>query len=465
MEINGNIPPAATLGLSTLKNLQWKVGQILQAVVVKQLSEQLALLKINNQPVEAQTPQKLTAGTQLKLQVESLTDKPILKVLNQQLPTKAEPIITQAVKQALPIQNSILPLLANLSLISQNSNKLPIPPAIQVIAKELLSRLPNREQIQEAETVKQAVRNSGTFLENKLQKTADLLKQNMTSSDRPPLLSQPSEQTQKSATRIRSSAPVNSPKVFQQMLEKIAADSKQQPKQVKEIKDDVKGLLLRLLTVVNKQGNTTDKTPSGDAKPTTTAPTPTQTLLSGQQIQPPLNNKMPQAQKSEPPTLQNISNLLTLFQELGKQTESGLARTQLHQTSSLTTSDTGTLTWSLEIPIRNQDNIDIVHLIIEENEEKSGEKKQGKQWSVMLAVDLGELGPLHIKLQLLNDAISTTFWADKQDTAQLVNQNLAELKQRYESVGIETGDLHCYNAPPPVNPQRPVPMVMLDINA
>lgn len=460
MEINGNIPPLLNVALSSLKSSAWREGQILQAVVVRQLSAEMTLLKINNQQVQAENPKTLPPGTLLKVEVASLGEKPVLKVLNQQLPNPQQvensraPVLNQATQQALPKQSSILPLLTNLSLITaSNKSNIAFPAPIQAIAAEILSKLPTRDKIKTPEGLKQAIKDSGIFLENKLQTAAKTSLPTASSTKAPPATTT-AEGIKGSLEQIRLSALPDSP-----ALTKVAG-----------IENDIKGLLLRLINVVRHQIDL--KASVAKQTGTTTPPGPQSSLtpsLSEEiiaSLAPPLAGKKPQAQPKPQPTIANLTSMLTALQELGKQTEGSAARTQLNQIISIPGTEQGPNIWSLEMPVRNQESIDLFHFVIEEEPEQRGDKdKKSRKWSVMIAVDLGELGPLHIKLQLENEQISTLFWAEKQEASKLINNHMTELAKRYKKSGIESSQLQCFHGTPPESNLKQPTTVVLDVNA
>ncbi|MDZ4262643.1 MAG: hypothetical protein U1B30_09970, partial [Pseudomonadota bacterium] len=133
MKINGPPPASLNLTSATAQLQQLRVGQLLQAVVIKQLASDTVLLQLLNptsrttpgqppQPLQlkADTALPLVIGQRLQLQVSQLGDKPMLKVLNPLPATDA--VLKQALMQALPRQNSMTPLLANLSWITQQQS-------------------------------------------------------------------------------------------------------------------------------------------------------------------------------------------------------------------------------------------------------------------------------------------------------------------------------------------------------
>ncbi len=424
MEISGS--PASIIkpvqSPSAISN--WQVGQMLQATVIKQLTPQSLIIQVANQQLQADTTASLVVGQKLELRVSQLGDNPILqaRMLN---PTSASSgtshppsqsvttdiAINALLKQALPKQASMATLLANLTWLNQSVSKtVPIPAAVLDITKQLLKQLPTRENGTNAVQLKQSILNSGVFLESRLNKLA----RNRT--------------TQIASGKMLTSTTDTPP-------------------------TDLKLNLLRLfgaIQQITKTGNTEPRVTLGQSPQPFTPP--------------PLQGKTPQAQPRAKANLAGLTNLPLLLFELGKQVESSLARTQLHQAASLPSSEQAPLNLAFELPIRNNQHIDIFDVTINEDDKNHPNEKDNKQqWSINLAFDLDGLGPVQVKLKLIDNKVSTTFWAENVETSQLFNQNLEDLRQRYHQAGLESSQLCCYPGTPPSISSH-LPHIVLDIN-
>lgn len=144
-----------------------------------------------------------------------------------------------------------------------------------------------------------------------------------------------------------------------------------------------------------------------------------------------------------------------------------VSRLQSHQLSSLeqtgVTADGRLMsTWQLEIPMRNMQ--DIVPLQVKFQREDSPEREQPKErreerepkqqlWRVELAFAMEPLGPLQIQAQLIKGSLSSQLWAERPYTASLIESNLAGLRDRLLSAGLNVGDLDCHLGTPPQGPQ------------
>ncbi|PPK38048.1 flagellar hook-length control protein FliK [Pseudomonas laurylsulfatiphila] len=144
-----------------------------------------------------------------------------------------------------------------------------------------------------------------------------------------------------------------------------------------------------------------------------------------------------------------------------------VSRLQSHQLSSLeqtgVTADGRLMsTWQLEIPMRNLQ--DIVPLQVKFQREDAPEKEQPKErreerepkqqlWRVELAFAMEPLGPLQIQAQLIKGSLCGQLWAERPYTASLIESNLAGLRDRLVSAGLNVGDLDCHLGRPPQGPQ------------
>lgn len=133
-----------------------------------------------------------------------------------------------------------------------------------------------------------------------------------------------------------------------------------------------------------------------------------------------------------------------------------VSRLQTHQLSSLgqthTTHDgTQVTVWQLEVPARDQAHI--VPLQIKFQHEEPTHKKNDKQitpvWKIDLSFDLEPLGPLHIQASLQGSSISSQLWAQSDATAQLIDHELAHLRDRLLGIGLTVKDLTCHQGAPP----------------
>lgn len=447
----------------------WQIGQIMQARVVKQAGPQTLLLQVNNQRLLAESNVALSAGQRLELTVAQLGDKPVLQARllspvatgasQAQGGQSAAPLpgrsgevpVTQAglppnpspkpapqaslqlaanilLKQALSRQSSMAGLLANIAALNSDAARsTPLPPAVEAIVKQLYANLPSAARIEQAQQLKQAVNNSGVFLENKLNQA------------------------------VRGKPDMDMTRALQQSLQGPG----DKPSAVSVGGVDLKATLTRLLGAIQQvsRGAAAQGSP---AQPGTSA-TQTPPLPFAP---PPLRGQAPQPQARAEASVQQLASLPLLLAELSQQGEAALSRIQLHQAASLPAAEPTANSWALELPIRHGGQVDLFDMVIEEEtSQQQGDDDHGHPWSVTLAFDLNGLGPVYAKLRLNQDKVSTLFWAEHDETVRLFNQHLDELLQRYRDHGLETAELRCFQGPPPGAPGRNAPHVVLDVKA
>jgi len=86
-------------------------------------------------------------------------------------------------------------------------------------------------------------------------------------------------------------------------------------------------------------------------------------------------------------------------------------------------------------------------------------------WRIDLAFDLAPLGPLQVQAQLSQGRLSGQLWAEREQTARLVDSQLGELRERLLARGVDVGDLECHPGIPPQGPRTRVEQRWVDENA
>lgn len=203
-----------------------------------------------------------------------------------------------------------------------------------------------------------------------------------------------------------------------------------------QLDNDLKTLLLRLIGILSRhQTQTSTRLPTSTPLPAPPAP--------------PLAPLPPQAHTRPPATLAHITDTQDMMSALKQQSESALARLELHQLRSLPEQDDGPPQWVLELPTRNQDKIDIFQLLIGHNHPAQHDSTTPKEWAITIAMNLESLGPMYITLRLLEKRVVTTIWSERKETTALVKRYKDELTKRLSNAGLEPLILECYDGKPP----------------
>ncbi len=307
-----------------------------------------------------------------------------------------------ALRNALPRQLPLSTVLAGLLAASGGSRHPALPAEVLQQMQRLLERLPQREAVTRADGLRQALADSGLFLEARL------------------------------AEALRAGQPST------QLARQLAGD--------------LKGGLLGLLSLLLGQ--------AGGGKPVPA-------LVHGGETPPPLPHAQPVAQPRVPPPGQPPEGLSLprQLQQLLRQVDAGIARIQLSQLASIAEDDDGTRHWLLDLPLRDGERIDVLQLRIEQRRKRRESGERGL-WSVALALELPDLGPVHARVSLGGGTVSARFWAERDDTARLFDRHLGELQQRLRQAGLEVGQLAAHHGAPPAAESGPaLPRTLLDEQA
>lgn len=160
------------------------------------------------------------------------------------------------------------------------------------------------------------------------------------------------------------------------------------------------------------------------------------------------------------------SSFIRAVIKLLQQVESGLARVQLNQVNSLPTEDRPQTSLALELPIRHGEQTEIIELRIQrDSENESGDPDKPDQWSATLLLDLEKLGPIRVRVTVYGKTVSTTFWAEHQPTVALFNQHMDVLRSNLGEAGLNVGNLQCNPGVPPTSPQQTTSRVLLSTTA
>ena len=148
----------------------WQVGQIFHALVVGRNQNGLLDLKIGTEQVTSNTRRPFQPGESLKLLVIKNDDQVVLQVLDKQNRQTAKPLLQQLLRQALPRHTT--PSILFKKLDTFNSPTLPkptvLPKAVVKQITELMALIPDWKVVSNVKGLKQAIQNSGIFMEARL---------------------------------------------------------------------------------------------------------------------------------------------------------------------------------------------------------------------------------------------------------------------------------------------------------
>lgn len=325
----------------------WRIGNVLSARPLGVNEQGLLVLQVGALTVETEAP-----GTKLppqfQVRVLSVGAQPQLEVLSATAPLDST--VHQALRERLPQQNGYAPLLATVTALSQWSVAKQLPPYLRSALALLEHSMSTPRELATTEGLRQAVNRSGLFLEAQL-----------------------------------AQAPTNDATVVQ---------------------DDMKGALLRLMTIL--QGQATLSESSGD------------------EVDPPLlyRGVTPQGRLPLPPELATTSDATELLPRLNTDVQAALARLEVAQLQANPNH------WIVEIPVQHAEGADVLQISLKHEPEAE------RDWTMGFSLDLPSLGPIVGELQLRGLRLSVRLWAQLRETVDRLEGQFADLRQRLDATGL-----------------------------
>lgn len=475
----------------------WQVGQVLRGTILSSSPGGQALLQVGTHTLQGQSPIPLTAGQTVSLQVEGITPLPQLRIL----PTPGADPVGDAIRTLLPKQGSLVPLLNNLAQLG-NARPAVLPPLLQELSRSLLRQLPDTRSVSTAPGLRQAVSQSGLFLEARLLAARDSgrvnlnadLKSNLmrlvqlvrnwpgVSGDSsrgapgatrgpapgvaPPLPLPPGASPPPGQVTTPLPALATPPLPTSATAPLLPPGTSIPPAPGSATGQAIGGSSTAAPATLVRGLRAATALPAGAGAPTGPSANPTAVpasalarvwLTSGQPLPlppaPPLRGQPPHPHARGAASLQAQQPAPLLRAELLQQAEASVARLQLSQLASLPQSrDTG-LEWLLDLPVRRGEETDVWSLGIRRDEPQGGrdQERLGPLWTVQLAFDLPGLGPIQARVSLRGEQVSTWFWATREVTMPLLQDHLQELRRELEASGLQVAQLHCLHGSMPGN--------------
>jgi len=435
----------------------------------------------NDNPQQYQITSKvpIDVGTKLLLKINNDNSALLLKVLSQpgtptsNLPNSpstlnnpAQQILENNLRQSVPLQQP-LKLLLPLLIQSQSSplvlnNKAQNALLTQNIA-QLVNSFPTPTSLQNPTGLKQAIGNSGIFLESKLANATQA------PANQAQAATQQATVTQGAANKIgqATTSLVNtSTNTNSQATNPLPQQTTANPLNAAPLNNDLKSQIQTLSQQVDKALAQTS--PQNSAQPTvsnTTGTTPTTAIekpveqLDKAALIPAANLILQAAAKSKANNSGNSStkeNLDIVLRQLGKQLLASIARTQVNQLESMANraqlnpdNPTVNNSYVLELPILNGKRIDNLEMKIQEEDVEGEDGEQQKCWSVMLSFDLHSMGKLAVQLRVIEKSVAATIWSELQPTYSLVRDHVKDLEKNLEGIGVTVKKVETLLGTPP----------------
>jgi len=433
----GPLPPAS-LTLNTAKPLVqvWSVGQLLEATVATPVDQGRLSVVIGGTRLEASTNTPLRPGQNLLVRVERQAETIVLRVLEQR-PGPQE-VQASALRAALPRQAPLPPLFANLDVLAKTPDRIRHDAAPQwgQLARSVVGALPQARALSTPEGLRRAMADSGVFFESRAAGAGSGSTPFPVQDLKAGLLRLLALVT---GERVVNASPVEARPAppLPATASSPSASSKNTP-----------------ATAFNPPASSQNT--AATPQPSAVAPPP--------QAEPPQRTSPPQPQTPSTPSLPDMVTPEKIATAFRSQLEGAVSRIQLHQLNSLPTEEGVRPVWSMEIPVRTEERVDIWSLCIEQEAPGKGSSAVGR-WSVSLAFELETLGPVRARVALQDQKVSASFWAEHEETAELFDQLKGQLRERLVELGLTVGNILCAQGLPPTPEKSPSPSRAVNIEA
>lgn len=436
----GPLPPVS-LTLNTAKPLVqvWSVGQLLEATVATPVDQGRLTVVIGGTRLEASTNTPLRPGQNLLVRVEQQAETVVLRVLEH----KPGPLEVQAnaLRNALPRQAPLPPLFANLDVLAKTPDRIRHDAAPQwaQLARSVVRALPHAREMSVPEGLRRAMADSGVFFESRAAAAATGDKpfpvQDLKAGLLKLLALVTGERVPNAPPPEARPAPPSSP----------AAPAASQPPASSQH-----------TAAAASNPPASSQHSAATPQPPAVAPPP--------QTQPPQRAAPPQPQTLSTPSLPEMVAPEKIATAFRSQLEGAVSRIQIHQLNSLPTEEGVRPVWSMEIPVRTGERVDVWSLGIEQEAPGKGHGAVGR-WSVSLAFELENLGPVRARVALQDQKVSASFWTEHEQTAELFHRHEGQLRERLIALGLAVGNILCAQGLPPAAAKSSPPSRVVNTEA
>lgn len=448
-------PPTGPLSVSATPSIDlgkiiatWRAGEVLDATIVAKPSANTVTLTINNVPVTvtAAVPEQWI-GTSVKLQVAALTPTVVLKILPTAATLAETSPVPQALREQLPRQLPLPPLLANLQLLSQHSKNFSalLPANVQQAIKQLFNGLPTSQEVSHGSGLARALRDAGQSFEQKLAAatTAPTSPQreapNVANDFKRGLLQLSQTLQQHTVATMKTATPNATPTLSKEATAFVTQAARNLTPPTAHSTRTAGSLLLPTSTT-----ETALATPrvAEDVEPDALQ----RRAVSAEQsptLPPSLKNVPLTPQPSTPPSLTPTQDALSILKELRLQVEGALARVTATQLAQLPQHETPAQQFAVELPVRHGARTDLLDLRFERDAPDRDAAPHQQRWHVTLTFDFPETGPMWAQVRVVGKQVNCTFTAAQPDTAQRIEKDFARLADSLEQAGLDVAKLHC----------------------
>jgi hypothetical protein len=85
---------------------------------------------------------------------------------------------------------------------------------------------------------------------------------------------------------------------------------------------------------------------------------------------------------------------------------------------------------------------------MQKQDQEQDDPDQKVQWKLALSFNFEQLGAIYVQVTLAPPAISSTIWADRPETLELINREKPHFQSKLADLGLEVGDISCQKGQP-----------------
>jgi hypothetical protein len=420
---------------------------LLKAVVQDLTGKGQAQLRIGNTVLTADVNFPVRAGEKLTLQVARIGDVPLLQLIRPEVRTAR---IEQALRTLLPQQGQLAPFLAKASTLTRPDNNRQLPVPVLRALRQIIAALPEASRIRQPGVLKQALQQSGNFLDSHVLQAAKTGTHTIPSTDFQAGLLRLRQALQAAGPRSAAAAATTADKTPPASADPVqgtavSSHSRQLPEQIPaSVKPEARLPDTRLgqsLPVTDKADPTRAPAVSAATQSSAAYNTNRQTDMNSG-IAMLIRHLMPKPQPRAPETPVARLHQQHMLAQLLTDTDSAIGRTRFNQLASQHAETESRQVWMIELPIRKDNGFDLFQVRIQrDNRDADGNSYKQPVWTVNMAFDLEGIGPMHVNVTLQNEKISSTMWIENPDSLVLFQDYLHELRTRLGGAGLEVNDI------------------------
>ncbi len=133
------------------------------------------------------------------------------------------------------------------------------------------------------------------------------------------------------------------------------------------------------------------------------------------------------------------------LQQLQTKTENVLAKVVIDQLHSLPKEEGGKQVWAFELPFLLENKTESLKMEIQRDKVAQHGDSESQHWSVNLTLTPPNLGEVQAVISYQNGVVSTYFKNQHPQTTALITENLENLKQQFQKVGLIAGLMSAHN--------------------